>query len=80
MIKEVLVQILQLAKMYGGNTTANDSIQDSKKALNVLILQPEVHTKRISIDLLHYQTVSIPLEVTSGTQVLDKNHTGLISI
>ena len=45
-----------------GNTTANDLIQDSKKALNVLIQQPEVDTKRISIDLLHYQTVSIPLE------------------
>ena len=32
-----------------GNTTANDLIQDSKKALNVLIQQPEVDTKRISI-------------------------------
>jgi alpha-beta hydrolase superfamily lysophospholipase len=96
-----------------GNTTANDLIQDSKKALNVLIQQPEVDTKRISIighsegtlyaprlaidnstkvkniilmgagaqnarDLVHYQTVSIPLEYAA--QVLDKNHTGLISI
>jgi hypothetical protein len=32
-----------------GNTTANDLIQDSKKALNVLIQQPEVDPKRISI-------------------------------
>ena len=32
-----------------GNTTANDLIQDSKKALDVLIQQPEVDPKRISI-------------------------------
>ena len=32
-----------------GNTTVNDLIQDSKKALNVLIQQPEVDPKRISI-------------------------------
>jgi predicted esterase len=32
-----------------GNTTANDLIQDSKKALNVLIQQPEVDPKRTSI-------------------------------
>ena len=35
--------------MYGEILTANDLIQDSKKALNVLIQQPEVDTKRISI-------------------------------
>jgi pimeloyl-ACP methyl ester carboxylesterase len=32
-----------------GNTTINDLIQDSKKALDVLIQQPEVDPKRISI-------------------------------
>jgi alpha-beta hydrolase superfamily lysophospholipase len=32
-----------------GNATSNDLIQDSKKALNVLIQQPEVDPKRISI-------------------------------
>ena len=32
-----------------GNTTTNDLIQDSKKALNVLIQQPEVDPKRINI-------------------------------
>src|SRR5712691_7558382 len=32
-----------------GNTTANDLIQDSKKALNVVMQQPEVDPKRISI-------------------------------
>ena len=32
-----------------GNVTANDLIQDSKKALNVLMQQPEVDPKRISI-------------------------------
>ena len=96
-----------------GNTTINDLIQDSKRALNVLIQQPEVDAKRISIighsegtiiaprvaidnstkvkniiligtvasnvrDLVHYQAVSVPSEY--ATQVLDKNHTGLITI
>lgn len=32
-----------------GNVTINDLIQDSKKALNVLLQQPEVDSKRISI-------------------------------
>jgi len=96
-----------------GNATINDLIQDSKKALNVLIQQPEVDPKRISIighsegtiiaprvaidnstkvkniiligvaaqnfrDSAHDQSVSFPLEYAK--QVLDKNHTGLISI
>jgi uncharacterized protein len=96
-----------------GNTTLNDLIQDSKKALNVLVQQPEVDPKRISIighsegtaiapraaidnstkvkniilmgvvaqnlrDIVYYQYVNLPLEY--ATQVLDKNHTGLISI
>jgi uncharacterized protein len=96
------------------NATANDLIQDSKKALNVLMQQPEVDAKRITIighsegtiyaprvaidnptkvkniilmgtlaqnpvkDLYYYQVVISPLEYTK--QVLDKNHTGLISI
>jgi uncharacterized protein len=97
-----------------GNNTVNDQIQDGKKALNVLVQQPEVDPKRISIlghsegtlyapiiamdnstlvsniilmavlaqnptkDVEYYQDVSLPLEYT--TQVLDKNHTGLISL
>jgi pimeloyl-ACP methyl ester carboxylesterase len=96
-----------------GNTTANDLIQDSTKALNVLIQQPEVDPKEISVighsegtlyaprvaidnptkvkNLVlmapvaqnasvaeYYQEVTLPLEYAS--QVLDKNHTGLISI
>jgi uncharacterized protein len=97
-----------------GNATANDLIQDSKKALNVLMQQPEVDAKRISIighsegtlyaprvaidnptkvkniilmgtmaqnpvkDLYYYQVVLSPSEYAK--QVLDKNHTGLISI
>jgi uncharacterized protein len=96
-----------------GNATINDLIQDSMKALNVLIQQPEVDSKRISIighsegtiiaprvaidnstkvkniilmgtvaenfrDSAHRQSVSFPSEY--ATQVLDKNHTGLISI
>ncbi len=97
-----------------GNATTNDQIQDNKKALNVLVQQPEVDPKRISIighsegtlyaprvavdnstnvkniilmgvlaqnplkDVEYYQDVSLPLEY--ATQVLDKNHTGLISI
>ena len=97
-----------------GNATANDFIHDAEKALNVLIQQPEVDSKRISIlghsegtlyaprvaidnptkvkniiliavlaqnpakVVEYYQEVSLPLEY--ATQVLDKNHTGLISI
>ena len=96
-----------------GNATINDLIQDSKKALNALIQQPEVDPKRISLighsegaiiaprvaidnstkvkniilmgtpaqnlrDLLNYQAVFLPLQY--ATQVMDKNHTGLISI
>ena len=96
-----------------GNATINDLIQDSKKALNALIQQPEVDPKRINLighsegaiiaprvaidnstkvkniilmgtpaqnlrDLLNYQAVFLPLQY--ATQVLDKNHTGLISI
>ncbi|MGB8036050.1 MAG: alpha/beta fold hydrolase [Nitrososphaeraceae archaeon] len=95
------------------NTTINDLIQDSKKALNVLVQQPEVDPKRISIighsegtaiaprvaidnstkvkniilmgtvaqnlrDIVYDQYVNLPSEY--ATQVLDKNHTGLLSI
>ena len=97
-----------------GNATANDFIHDAEKALNVLIRQPEVDSKRISIlghsegtlyapriaidnstkvknvilmaalaqnptKVVEYATdVSLPLEY--AMQVLDKNHTGQISI
>jgi dienelactone hydrolase len=97
-----------------GNNTANDQIQDGKKALNVLLQQPEVDPKGISIlghsegtlyaprvaidnstkikniilmatlaqnpaKVVEYATdVTLPLEY--AMQVLDKNHTGLISI
>ena len=97
-----------------GNATTDDLIQDSKKALNVLIQQPEMDPKRISIighsegtlyaprlaidnstnvkNIIlmgvlaqnpvkvaeYYQDVSLPLEY--ATQVLDRNHTGSISI
>lgn len=96
-----------------GNMTINELIEDSKKALNVLVHQPEVDPDRVSIlghsegtiiaprvaidnstkvknivlmgtvaqngrDLEYYQDVDLPVEYAS--QVLDKNHTGLISI
>src|SRR5438093_10587769 len=97
-----------------GNVTANDFIHDAQKALNVLIQQPEVDPKRISIlghsegtlyaprvaidnstkvkniilmatlaqnpaKVVEYATdVTLPSEYAK--QVLDKNHTGLISI
>jgi len=96
------------------NATANEYIQDSKKALNVLLQQPEVDPKRINIighsegtiyaprvaidnstnvkniilmgvlaqnpvkAVEYYQDVSLPLEYAS--HVLDRNHTGSISI
>jgi uncharacterized protein len=96
-----------------GNATANDLIQDGKKALNVLVQQPEVDSQRISVighsegtlyapriaidnptkvknivlmatlaqnaSVSEYNLdVSLPSEY--ATKVLDKNHTGLISI
>ena len=97
-----------------GNATVNDFIHDLQKALNVLVQQPEVDPKRISIlghsegtfyaprvaidnstkvknvilmatlaqnpvKVVEYATdVSLPLEY--AMQVLDKNHTGMISI
>ena len=93
--------------------TINDLIEDSKKALNVLMQQPEVDPKRISLvghsegtiiaprvaidnstnvknivlmgdaaqnalDLEYYQDVLAPVEYAH--QVVDENHTGLISV
>jgi hypothetical protein len=97
-----------------GNLTFNDLKQDAERALNLLIQQPEVDPKRISIighsegtiitprvaidnptkvknvvlmgtaaqnlvrDILRFQVVDLPLEY--AMKVLDRNHTGLISI
>jgi hypothetical protein len=96
-----------------GNNTINDLIEDSKKALNVLMQQPEVDPKRISLvghsegtiiaprvaidnstnvknivlmgvaaqnalDLEYFQDVLAPVEYAH--QVVDENHTGLISV
>jgi dienelactone hydrolase len=97
-----------------GNITVNNLIHDAEKALNVLIQEPDVDPKRISIvghsegtiiaprvaidnstnvknivlmgpvaqnldkDILYYQAVNLPL--LYATQVLDKNHTGFVSI
>ena len=96
------------------NMTSNDLIHDAEKAVNVLVQQPEVDARRISIighseggaittrvaidnpitkiknivlmaariqnthDLMYYTLVGLPLEYAK--QVLDKNHTGSISI
>ncbi|HEY7078597.1 MAG TPA: alpha/beta fold hydrolase [Nitrososphaeraceae archaeon] len=97
-----------------GNATVNDLIHDAEKALNVLIQQPEVDHKRVSIvgyseggaiaprvaidnptnvknvvlmgtlaqntgkAILYNQGIDLPLRY--ATQVLDKNHTGFVSI
>ena len=97
-----------------GNMTSNDLIHDAEKGVSVLVQQPEVDAKRISIvghseggaittrvaidnpitkiknivlmaariqnahDLLYHTFVRLPLEYAK--QVLDKNHTGSISI
>jgi uncharacterized protein len=96
-----------------GNNTGNDQIQDGKKALNILVQQPEVDPKRISIighsegtlyaprvamdnstkvkNIVLMSTLAQNPSVSEynldaslpskyATQVLDKNHTGLISI
>jgi uncharacterized protein len=113
MIKEVLGGNNSISSNVWGNTTVNDLIHDAEKALNVLIQQSEVDSKRISLighsegtviaprvaidnsskvkniilmgavaqkfgDVVFYQTVLLPREY--ATRVLDKNHTGLISI
>jgi uncharacterized protein len=97
-----------------GNLTFNELKHDAERALNLLIQQPEVVPKRISIighsegtiitprvaidnptkvknivlmgtaaqnlvrDILRFQVVDLPLEY--AMKVLDRNHTGLISI
>lgn len=97
-----------------GNVTSNDLIHDVEKAVNVLVQQPEVDAKRISIighseggalatrvaidnpvskiknivlmaariqnahDIMYHSFIGLPLEYAK--QVLDKNHTGSISI
>ena len=97
-----------------GNATVNDLKRDAEKALNVLTMQPEADSNRISLighsegtiiaprvaidnptkvmniilmgtaaqnltrDLLYYQVVDLPS--LYATQVLDKNHTGLIAL
>jgi alpha-beta hydrolase superfamily lysophospholipase len=97
-----------------GNMTFNDLKHDAERALNLLIQQPEVDPKRISIighsegtiitprvaidnpdkvknivlmgtaaqnlvrDILRFQVVDLPLEY--AMKVLDRNHTGSISI
>ena len=53
-----------------GNTTANALIQNSKKALNVLILQPQVAPKRISIIGHHEDTLYTPrLTINNSTNI-----------
>ena len=53
-----------------GNATINDLIQDSKKALNVLTLQPEVDPKRISINGHSEGTVIVPrVAIDNSTKV-----------
>jgi pimeloyl-ACP methyl ester carboxylesterase len=53
-----------------GNATINDLIQDSKKALNVLTLQPEVDPKRKSIIGHSEGTVIVPrVAIDNSTKV-----------
>ena len=54
------------------NTTANNLIQDSKKALDVLIQQPEVDPKRISI-LGHSEGTLYPPRVAIDNSTKVKN-------
>jgi uncharacterized protein len=52
------------------------AIENSTKVKNIILMG--VGSQNLVRDLLHYQVVDLPLEYS--TQVLDKNHTGLISI
>ena len=51
------------------------AIDNSTKVKNIILIGTVASNVR---DLVHYQAVSVPSEY--ATQVLDKNHTGLISI
>ena len=51
------------------------AIDNPAKVKNIILMGTVAHNLR---DLLHYQVVSVP--ETYSRQVLDKNHTGLISI
>ena len=51
------------------------AIDNPTKVKNIILMGTVAHNLR---DLLHYQVVSVP--ETYARQVLDKNHTGLISI
>ena len=53
-----------------GNTTVNDLIRDAEKALNVLIQQPEVDTKRISLIGHSEGTIIVPrVAIDNSTKV-----------
>ena len=54
------------------NTTINDLIQDSKKALNILVQQPEVDPKRISI-IGHSEGTAIAPRVAIDNSTKVKN-------
>jgi uncharacterized protein len=56
--------------------TPRVAIDNSTKVKNIILMG--VGAQNLVRDLLHYQVVDLPLEYS--TQVLDKNHTGLISI
>ena len=51
------------------------AIDNSTKVKNIILMGTGAQNLR---DIVHYQAVFLPLEYAS--QVLDKNHTGLISI
>jgi uncharacterized protein len=51
------------------------TIDNSTKVKNIILMGAMAQNAR---DLMQYQAVSLPLQY--ATQVLDKNHTGLISI
>ena len=55
--------------------TPRVAIDNSTKVKNIILMGAMAQNAR---DLFQYQTVSLPLQY--ATQVLDKNHTGLISI
>ncbi|MGC2574885.1 MAG: alpha/beta fold hydrolase [Candidatus Nitrosopolaris sp.] len=55
--------------------TPRVAIDNSTKVKNIILMGAMAQNAR---DLLQYQAVSLPLQY--ATQVLDKNHTGLISI
>ena len=56
--------------------TPRVAIDNSTNVKNIILMGP--YTQNMEKDIMYYQAVNLPLRY--ATQVLDKNHTGFVSI